>query len=684
MSAKNKAKKQSVKKTAKPRQKASKAKQLETRRSLRHKAESGIFAPYKAIIHTIPDILYFKDINSRHLVVNKAFAEFVGLGEADIVGKTNKQLFPPDLAGCFSKSDQEVIKNNKTIRYEEELLHKSGEKMFFYTIKSPVCDELGNVVGLAGVTRDITEHKRVEGVLINERNYLEKLHNSLGDAIFSVKMPERLISFANNAVESIFGHRPWECIGRSTEIFYPDKESFLDFGRKLHDAIIHGKDIVRIEHLLKRGKNEVFPANITTTVLRQNGQVTDVISIVRDITGLKQKEEEIHKLNKELEQRVIERTGQQTAALELSQFALTGVGLTTLINEAVNLVARTLKVEYCKVLELLPGGNSLILRAGVGWKEGLVGSATVSAGADSQAGYTLLANGPVIVEDLNTETRFHGPPLLLNHGVVSGISVIIPTREKPFGVLGAHTIRRRTFTWGDINFLQAVANVLAVAIERKLSEETLQKSEASLADAQRIAHLGNWDWDIVNNTLRWSDEIYHIFGLTPQQFGATYEAFVDSVHLDDREFVKKSVYKALYEKEPYNIDYRIVLPNGMERIVHAQAEVAFDVGGKPIHMAGVVQDITERKQVEKALQESEKNYRNIIRYSKDAIFRVRNDKTIAYASPACFDIFGYTPEEFMTNPELGVKIIHPDSHAQFLEFWDIYARTKTFSDKLCE
>jgi PAS domain S-box-containing protein len=141
-------------------------------------------------------------------------------------------------------------------------------------------------------------------------------------------------------------------------------------------------------------------------------------------------------------------------------------------------------------------------------------------------------------------------------------------------------------------------------IKRKQAEEALRKSEASLREAQRIARLGNWDWVIISNELRWSDEIYRIFGLVPQQFDATYEAFLNSVHPDDRELVKESVNKALYENKSYSIDHRIVLPDGSERIVHEQAEVFFDDTGRPIRMIGTVQDITERKKTEKELQQS--------------------------------------------------------------------------------
>ncbi|NIA29733.1 MAG: PAS domain-containing protein, partial [Actinobacteria bacterium] len=139
----------------------------------------------------------------------------------------------------------------------------------------------------------------------------------------------------------------------------------------------------------------------------------------------------------------------------------------------------------------------------------------------------------------------------------------------------------------------------------KQMEDELYASRAGLITAQRIAHLGNWDQDIVNNKLLWSDEIYRIFGLSPKEFENNFESFLNSVHPDDRQFVKKSVDHALNKKKPYKIDHRIILPTGEERIVHEQAEVEFNASGRAIRMIGTVQDITERKLSKEKLQKSQ-------------------------------------------------------------------------------
>jgi PAS domain S-box-containing protein len=138
--------------------------------------------------------------------------------------------------------------------------------------------------------------------------------------------------------------------------------------------------------------------------------------------------------------------------------------------------------------------------------------------------------------------------------------------------------------------------------ERVKAGEALRRSEASLANAQRMAHIGNWDWNIATNDLQWSDEIYRIFGVAPREFGATYDAFMGYVHPDDRGAVTKAVNEALNHGKPYSLDHRILLSDGAEKIVHEQAEALFDESGTAVRMSGTVQDITERKRAEEEVR----------------------------------------------------------------------------------
>ncbi|SNZ12764.1 PAS domain S-box-containing protein [Natronoarchaeum philippinense] len=173
---------------------------------------------------------------------------------------------------------------------------------------------------------------------------------------------------------------------------------------------------------------------------------------------------------------------QQRALADLRRLALAETALDDLFAEATELVADVLDHEYAKVLEFDEGGDELLLRAGVGWRDGAVGSATVDARDNSQAGHTVLMGEPVVVEDLDTEARFAGPELLTDHDVSSGISVVVGPRDNPWGVFGTHTTDRRTYDDHEVEFVRHVTDLLATAIERERREEQI----GALSDVTRL------------------------------------------------------------------------------------------------------------------------------------------------------------------------------------------------------
>lgn len=327
---------------------------------------------------------------------------------------------------------------------------------------------------------------------------------------------------------------------------------------------------------------------------------------------------------KELEEKLYIKERQNDVLHKIGKIAFEHESLQTFMDESVKLITSNLELEYCKIMELLPDGKFL-LRAGIGWKPGFVGEQVVRGGNGSHAGYTLLSRTPVIVEDFEEENRFEKPKILKIHGVASGASVIIGSEEKIFGVLIVNSTKKRKFTSDDTYFLNSVAFLIAQVIERKKAEEALKKahddleikvkartdelekaykllkeSEEELAEAQKIAHIGSWNWNITIDKLHWSNETYSIFGLNPSEFNETYSAFLNYVHPDDREYVKSCAREALQGK-PYSIDHRIIRADNEERIVHEQGDAVFDNENKPVRMRGTVQDITERKKAEEAL-----------------------------------------------------------------------------------
>jgi PAS domain S-box-containing protein len=174
----------------------------------------------------------------------------------------------------------------------------------------------------------------------------------------------------------------------------------------------------------------------------------------------------------------------------------------------------------------------------------------------------------------------------------------------------------------------------------------LRESEKGLAEAQRMSHLGNWNWNILSNKLYWSDEVYRIFGCSPQEFGVTYDAFLSYVHPEDRDRVDNKVREA-FNGKPYSIDHRILRADGEERIVHEQGEVIFDRENVPVQMKGTVQDITERKLAEEALKFAGKYNRILIEASLDPLVTIGSDGKITDVNSSTEMVTGYSRDELM-------------------------------------
>jgi len=183
--------------------------------------------------------------------------------------------------------------------------------------------------------------------------------------------------------------------------------------------------------------------------------------------------------------------------------------------------------------------------------------------------------------------------------------------------------------------------------ERKRAEDRLRKNEALLAEAQRVAHIGNWNWNIATNVVEWSDELYRMFGLKPQEFPMTFEKFLSYVHPEDRDQVKNIAQKALKDHQPFAHDRRIIWPDGTVRIQDSRGIVETDPAGLPIRVYGSVQDITERKQAEEALRNSEMRNRALLDAVPDFLFRINREGLFLDANPVKGSGPFESPEDFV-------------------------------------
>jgi diguanylate cyclase (GGDEF)-like protein/PAS domain S-box-containing protein len=156
--------------------------------------------------------------------------------------------------------------------------------------------------------------------------------------------------------------------------------------------------------------------------------------------------------------------------------------------------------------------------------------------------------------------------------------------------------------YGEDGGVEAIEGVVYDVTERVRAEEALKESKAILAEAQRMAHLGSWEWDPRSGQVRWSDETFRIYGFAPQVFVPTFDKLLEVVHPEDRQTLREHLEAALQEGKPCDFAHRIVRPDGEVRVVHRRAEVVRDESGEPMRMVGTIHDVTERKALEERLE----------------------------------------------------------------------------------
>jgi PAS domain S-box-containing protein len=343
--------------------------------------------------------------------------------------------------------------------YALELRHRDGHVTSVLYNASVYRDSGGRVIGAFAAARDITARRQAEEALRESEANLNRAQEIAHLGSWHLDIARDRLTWSDE-VFRIFG------ISRGTvltyeafvELVYPEDREAVD---QAWAAALRGAPY-DIEHRIVGGGELKWVRERAQVEFDADGRAVRGLGTVQDITQRKRAGDEIRRLAR-----------LQAEAAELGQDALRGAPFQEVLDGAVRRVARALGVDYGNVAEMLPGGDEFLLRAGVGWKEEAVGRATVKS-SGSEPGYTVLSDRPVIVENAATETRFAPLPRLLGEEAVSAMSVVISTAEGPYGALGAHSRRRRTFTRDEINFLQAVANMLGMAIERRRAEERLR------------------------------------------------------------------------------------------------------------------------------------------------------------------------------------------------------------------
>lgn len=552
------------------------------------------------------------DREGRITMANRACCDVLGHPKNELLGRNWFTSFIPQPEGrdgvyplyCrIMEGDAEP-----TEYFDNTVLCRDGTRRDIAWHNVLITDQSGAITGVLSSGEDVTDRKQVEKALGEAKAIRNTIFATLPDLIW-LKDPDGLYLACNPAFERFFGAKEADIIGKTDHDFVDTELADL-FRANDQAAVGAGGPRSNEEWVtFAASKHRALLLTTKTPMYDHHGEVTGVLGIARDITDRELAKEALQTQRQSL-QNIIEGTRAGTWEWNVQSGQ-------TMFNE------RWAEMLGYRLNELSP--VSVQTWISLTHPEDLVRSK-----------HLLEQYFAGKLDHYECELRMRhkngGWVWLLDRGRI----VERDENGKPLWMAGTHQ---------DIT-------------ERKRAEEALSHSEKSLREAQRIAHVGNWELDLVNNELNWSEEIYRIFEIDPQRFKASYEAFIDAVHPDDRDSVNQAYTESVNNRQPYQIAHRLLMKDGRIKHVHERCETFYDKDGAPLRSLGTVQDISGQKQLENELQLAA----SVFTHAREGITITDAEGSIIAVNDSFSQITGYSRDEAIgQNPRLLKSSRHDSS-----------------------
>lgn len=501
------------------------------------------------------------DLDGILIEINRSPLTAGVLAREDVVGipfwKTSWCSYSAESQLIFQDAISRAA-NGETVRYETPISVTDGAGVTIDVTFGPMRDLDGEITNVVGFGVDISERIKTERLLRNESTFNQAVLANAGALMLVVDRDGRIRRF-NRAAEELSGYRFDEVEGKLlSETVMPDHETGSAFAHVFDGTICdHGLDTEKITNCWMSKTGELRQIDWTNTLLRnENGEAEFMISLGVDITDQDRTRQELSAAKELIGEAVRE---SQALRLTIDQQSIVSVadpaGRIIECNDMFTDISGFSREE-------LIGRDHKIVNSGYHPKSFWVDM------------WRTISRGEPWREEVCNRSK---------GGSIYWVDTIIAP-----------------FTDGN-NMITKYVSVRTDITERKFAEERVRFNQAQLKEAQRIAGIGSWSLDLSTNRLKWSDTIYKIFEVDPDEFSATYEGFLSFIHPDDRDAVNAAYQQSLEDKAEYNITHRLLMPDGRIKYVNERCETTFDEDGNPLHSLGTIHDITQIKQTEHEL-----------------------------------------------------------------------------------
>jgi PAS domain S-box-containing protein len=489
---------------------------------------------------------------------------------------------PEDRAFVQRMLDQ-VARERKPLDVEHRLLMSDGSVKYVRVVGHPSTNHETGDFEFVGAVTDITDRKRVEEALRRSEGYLAQAQSltQSGSWAWNVHTDAR---FWSQETFRIFGYDPGKMTPTWSDILertHPEDREAIEQQAKLETMRSEDSEFDWRIVLPDGGIKHLH--SISHPVMDESGQIIEIVGTLMDVTERKRAE-----ALRDGESRILEMIARDAPLEEI-------------LERLVRVVEAQFAGMFCSVLLLDSDGQHVRHGAAPSLPKSYVDAIDgLSIGPYAgSCGTAMYRKEPVVVTDILQDPLWEQYRNVAEpHGLRSCWSTpILAHSGKVLGSFAMYYREPRTPSPAETRALEMATHIAGIAIERKLTHERLERSEAYLAEAQRLSHTGSWAFNAIG-PVYWSEENFRIWGLDPQQGLPDRELVLQRIHPDDRGRVLEYVVKALRDKEDYAAEFRIVLPEGTIKYIHGLGHPVFSSTGDLVEVVGTQVDVTERKRAE--------------------------------------------------------------------------------------